>query len=387
MNTRSSSATTATWPRSGSLAAEFPGGRCRYLANVPPLGAVGNWNRCLRIGPGRLGDSCSTRTTPSIPGISRRCCPACGAAWRRCAPSPCREPTMPALTAPAAAAAALALSAALLPQELDDAVPGRAPAGASSPAALAASTPPGGRSPITSSGTAWRAPRRSRSSARRPPSIAWRPGHGRSVTWVRMLRLTHLLRLRIAREQFAGAARARPLARPVFHLPQRPRLCRRGSPTARPALARALRLGRIPLGGFPAAGFGQALKLCSLMRITVAIPTYNRCRASAPDAGGHRAAGLSRRPVRGPGHRQQFPRPHPRGGRGVRHAPGPRRATSSSRSQGLDHARNRAIAEAAGRLDRVRRRRHPRRSRLARPDFGALRRERPAAGSARSAAR
>ena len=36
-----------------NLAAQFPGGRCAYFRNDPPLGGVGNWNRCLQMARGQ----------------------------------------------------------------------------------------------------------------------------------------------------------------------------------------------------------------------------------------------------------------------------------------------------------------------------------------------
>jgi GT2 family glycosyltransferase len=80
--------------------------------------------------------------------------------------------------------------------------------------------------------------------------------------WGRMLPLAHLLRLRIAREQFAGSPRTgRWLAR--FFTYRQARAYARRFPERPAALARALRLGRIPLAGLPSGWVWQGLKAMS----------------------------------------------------------------------------------------------------------------------------
>lgn len=86
------------------------------------------------------------------------------------------------------------------------------------------------------------------------------PGQWTEREWKRMITLTHLLRLRIAREQFAGAPRrGRWLARFFTHRNAQAYARRFAE---RPAsLQRALRLGRIPLASVPSGWVWQALKL------------------------------------------------------------------------------------------------------------------------------
>jgi len=80
--------------------------------------------------------------------------------------------------------------------------------------------------------------------------------------WPQMLRLTHLLRLRIAREQFPQSPRfGRWLAR-YFTFRNAQSYARR-FPQKPAALARAFRLGRIPLSRLPSGWPWQALKLVS----------------------------------------------------------------------------------------------------------------------------
>ena len=85
------------------------------------------------------------------------------------------------------------------------------------------------------------------------------PGQWTERAWVRMLRLAHLMRLRIAREQFAGSPRlGRWLAR-YFTLRNAQSYAERFRERP-PALTRALSLGRIPLSGLPSGWIWQILK-------------------------------------------------------------------------------------------------------------------------------
>jgi glycosyltransferase involved in cell wall biosynthesis len=85
------------------------------------------------------------------------------------------------------------------------------------------------------------------------------PGQWTERAWGRMLPLAHLLRLRIAREQFPRSPRGgRWLAR--FFTYRHARAYARRFPEQPAALARALRLGRIPLAGLPSGWVWQALK-------------------------------------------------------------------------------------------------------------------------------
>ena len=106
------------------------------------------------------------------------------------------------------------------------------------------------------------------------------PGQWTDGEWARMLNLAHLLRLRIAREQCAGSPRlGRWLARFFTARTAQSYAARFAERPA--ALARALRLRRIPGAGLPSGWVWAALRrsaarLPPLMRVTVAIPTYNR---------------------------------------------------------------------------------------------------------------
>jgi GT2 family glycosyltransferase len=85
------------------------------------------------------------------------------------------------------------------------------------------------------------------------------PGQWTERAWGRMLPLAHLLRLRIAREQFAGSPRiGRWLAR--FFTYRHARAYARRFPERPASLVRALRLGRIPLAWLPSGWVWRALK-------------------------------------------------------------------------------------------------------------------------------
>lgn len=88
------------------------------------------------------------------------------------------------------------------------------------------------------------------------------PGQWTEREWKRMIRLAHLLRLRIAREQFPTSPRAgRWLAR--FFTSRNARSYAQRFPERPPGLTRALRLGRIPGAAVPSGWVWAALRLCS----------------------------------------------------------------------------------------------------------------------------
>jgi len=88
------------------------------------------------------------------------------------------------------------------------------------------------------------------------------PGQWTERAWSRMLPLAHLLRLRIAREQFSASPRAgRWLARFFTYRNARAYAARFAERPA--ALARALRLGRIPGSRLPSGWVWRALRTVS----------------------------------------------------------------------------------------------------------------------------
>ncbi len=88
------------------------------------------------------------------------------------------------------------------------------------------------------------------------------PGQWTERAWIRMLRQGHLMRLRIAREQFRGSPRwGRWLAR--FFTLRNARSYARRFPERPATLARALQFKRIPLSGLPSGWIWQILKRTS----------------------------------------------------------------------------------------------------------------------------
>lgn len=86
------------------------------------------------------------------------------------------------------------------------------------------------------------------------------PGQWTERTWERMLRLTHLLRLRIAREQFPKKPRLGLWLARFFTYRNAQSYARRFAESS-PSLQRALRLGRIPFAAIPSGWVWQAFKL------------------------------------------------------------------------------------------------------------------------------
>jgi glycosyltransferase involved in cell wall biosynthesis len=102
------------------------------------------------------------------------------------------------------------------------------------------------------------------------------PGQWTERIWGRMLRLTHLLRLRIAREQFPQYPRtSRWMAR--FFTYRNARCYRERFGRGTDILRRCLGLGRVPLSGIPAGWVWRALKFAS--------GAEGRHLRFAPDAG------------------------------------------------------------------------------------------------------
>ena len=97
------------------------------------------------------------------------------------------------------------------------------------------------------------------------------PGQWTERVWARMLGLTHLLRLRIAAEQFPSYPRAgRWLARFFTY---RNACCYARRFRERPeVLRRCLALGRLPFAGLPSGWVWQALRLASLTQEERQVP-------------------------------------------------------------------------------------------------------------------
>ncbi|HEY1791696.1 MAG TPA: glycosyltransferase family 2 protein [Opitutaceae bacterium] len=101
------------------------------------------------------------------------------------------------------------------------------------------------------------------------------PNQWTERVWPRMLRLTHLLRLRIAREQFPEWPGAALWAARLFTLRNTRSYAERFG-SAAPVVGRCRRLSRMPLSSFPSGWLWGALKFASL-------PEGRYCRL-APNA-------------------------------------------------------------------------------------------------------
>jgi glycosyltransferase involved in cell wall biosynthesis len=244
----------------GRLAAQFPGGRCRYLANVPPLGAVGNWNRCLESARGdwvTLLHEDDSLYPWYLAAVLPRLRDGLGAVCTLTV----QGPEAPALPAPSAPAAARPYPPRYFLKSSMTPFPGVL---LRRPLARRLGGFDGAWGPLADYEFWYRLACAAPVEVVRTPAAFYRVAAGQWTerTWVRMLRLTHLLRLRIAREQFPERpALGRWLAR--FFTARNARAYAERFPERPAGLARALRLGRIPLGGIPSGWVWQALKLCS----------------------------------------------------------------------------------------------------------------------------
>jgi glycosyltransferase involved in cell wall biosynthesis len=242
------------------LSAAFPEGRCRYLANRPALGPVGNWNRCLAEARGdwvtilHEDDSLYPWYLAAVlPRLRPGVVAVCTQTVQGAAPLPLPPP---AGAAPARRywpryfmkSAMTPFPGVLLRREVARQLGGFDAAWG----------------PLADYEFWYRLAAAGPVEVVRTPAAFYRvaPGQWTERTWVRMLRLTHLLRLRIAREQFAGAPRfGRWLARFFTYrtaLSYQQRFADRP-----PGLARALQFRSIPLARLPSGWVWQALKLFS----------------------------------------------------------------------------------------------------------------------------
>jgi glycosyltransferase involved in cell wall biosynthesis len=241
------------------LTEAFPGGRGRYLANRPALGAVGNWNRCLREARGRWVSVLHEDDTLYPWWLAS---------------------VLPRLQDDVAAVCTRTVQGAT-PPALDAPVGVRPPAGwryrpayflkssmSPFPGVLIrrdVATALGGFDerwgPLADYEFWYRLACAGPVEVMRTRAAFYRVSSGQwtEQAWERMLRLAHLLRLRIAREQFSDRPRAgRWLAR--YYTYRHARSYARRFPNRPAGLTRALRLGRIPLSGIPSGWVWAALK-------------------------------------------------------------------------------------------------------------------------------
>ncbi|HZZ57368.1 MAG TPA: glycosyltransferase family A protein [Opitutaceae bacterium] len=251
---------TAAIPGDLQAALETSAVPVRYVANEPPLGAVGNWNRCLREARGEWV-TVLHEDDVLYPGYFKLVAPrlreavAAVAVRTRQGPSPGAPPPSASAATPKAWAYPPAYFLKSSPTPFPGVMLRRS-------AALALGGFDERWGPLADYEFWYRLACAGRVEVVREVGAFYRvaPGQWTERAWVRMLRLAHLLRLRIAREQF----RQRPelgrwLARFFTY---RNALSYAARFPERPAgLDRALALGRIPGHQIPAGWVWQWLKL------------------------------------------------------------------------------------------------------------------------------
>ena len=239
------------------LAAEFPGGRCLYFSNRPPLGAVGNWNRCLGAARGRWvtilheDDALYPWYLGAVlPRLREGLAAVCTQTIQGPAPPhldpPLRRPAVWTYPPPYFLKSSMTpFPGVLMRRDLALALGGFEP----------------GWGPLADYEFWYRLARAGPVEVVCTPAAFYRvaPGQWTERTWSRMLRQTHLLRLRIAREQFPATPRLGHWLARFFTYRNAKSYARRFK--ERPvALARALRLGAIPFSSLPSGWVWAGLK-------------------------------------------------------------------------------------------------------------------------------
>jgi glycosyltransferase involved in cell wall biosynthesis len=235
-------------------------GPIRYSPNPQTLGAVGNWNRCLSMARGRWV-MVLHEDDALYPWYLESVLPHLGAGSVAVCTLTSRGPTVPDAERPAAAPAVSAypprhfLKSAMTP------FPGVL---VRRDVAMRLGGFDEKWGPIADYEFWYRLGCVGRITVVRAIGAFYRvaPGQWTERVWARMLALTHLLRLRIAAEQFPAYPRAgRWLARFFTY---RNACCYARRFRERPAiLRRCLALGRLPFAGLPSGWVWNALRLAS----------------------------------------------------------------------------------------------------------------------------
>jgi glycosyltransferase involved in cell wall biosynthesis len=239
------------------LVEQFAGGRGRYLPNETALGAVGNWNRCLRTARGRWitvlheDDTLYPWYLDLVrPRLREGVAAVCTRTVQGAAP--------PELDEPAKAPAVLAYPPRYFLKSSMTPFPGVL---VRRKLALELGGFDERWGPLADYEFWYRLACAGPVEVVREVGAFYRvsPGQWTETEWARMLGLTHLLRLRIVREQFAGSPRlGRWLAR--FFTARNAQSYAERFPERPAALRRALRFNRIPLAGLPSGWVWAALR-------------------------------------------------------------------------------------------------------------------------------
>ena len=241
-------------------AERFPEGRCRYLPNNPALGPIGNWNKCLETARGRwvtvlheddaLYPWYLASLLPHLRDGLAAICPQTVQGASRPERAPPRHPPKAMAYPPRyfLKRAITPFPGMLLRRELA--------------LELGGFDPHWG--PLADYDFWYRVACAGPVEVVRVVAAFYRvaPGQWTERTWGRMLRQTHLMRLRIARDQFSGSPRLGLWMARFFTY--RNALSYANRFTGRPAaLERALRLRKIPFSGLPSGWVWSFLKAIS----------------------------------------------------------------------------------------------------------------------------
>ena len=250
-------------PQTQAAVARHPGGTFLYSPNPEPLGAVGNWNRCLRQARGEWVMVLHEDDT-LYPWYLDSVLPHLGGETAAVCMRTSRGPVPPPVRVPPAEPAVLEYLPEYFLKSSMTPFPGvlmrRSVA-----MRLGGFDEKWG--PLADYEFWYRLALAGRIKVVGAVGAFYRvaPGQWTERSWARMLGLAHLLRLRIAREQFPGHPRAgRWMAR---FFTQRNALCYAARFRGRPAvLARSLELCRGILAGMPSGWVWMALKFASAQR-------------------------------------------------------------------------------------------------------------------------
>jgi len=240
-------------------AARYPGGRCRYVANKPALGAVGNWNRCIELARGEWVTILHEDDT-LLPWYLASVLPRLRGTLAAVCTQTVQGPSPPALPPPRGNPAILAYPPRHFIKSAMSPFPGVL---FRRDLALRLGGFSESWGPLADYEFWYRLACSGPVEVVRTRAAFYRvaPGQWTEQNWPRMLRETHLLRLRIAREQFGNTPRlGRWLAR--FFTCRNARSYASRFPERPAALQRALLLGRIPFASTPSGWIWQLLKLC-----------------------------------------------------------------------------------------------------------------------------
>ena len=244
-------------PETAAVVARFPANRFRYHRNTPPLGAVQNWNEGLRRARGRWVMILHEDDT-LYPWYVAQVLPLLRDGLAAVCTKTIAGATMPHLPAPTSRSKACPYPASWFLKSSMTPFPGVLFA---RELALRLGGFDARMGPLADYDFWYRMARAARIEVMPVVGAFYRIAEGQWTerAWPEMLRKTHLLRLRIAREQIASRDSGRWLAR--FFTGRNARAYAKRFKERPAALRRALRFTEISLGWLPSGWVWQAFKL------------------------------------------------------------------------------------------------------------------------------